>query len=85
MIGNSISFGVADAVTIISSDVTLADAAATSICNSIKKGNITEINTFLNRFRFIKKISCIIIIKENYIGIKGKMPDIIKIDSFSNL
>ena len=35
-VGHSISFGRADAVAVIAGDATLADAAATSICNSIR-------------------------------------------------
>ena len=35
-VGPSISFGIADAVTIFSHDVALADAWATSVCNQIR-------------------------------------------------
>jgi hypothetical protein len=35
-VGPSISFGIADAVTIFSCDVALADAWATSVCNLIR-------------------------------------------------
>jgi ApbE superfamily uncharacterized protein (UPF0280 family) len=38
-VGPSISFGVADAVTIFSHDVALADAWATSVCNQIRPGD----------------------------------------------
>jgi uncharacterized protein len=37
-VGPSISFGIADAVTIISHDVSLADAWATAVCNEIRPG-----------------------------------------------
>jgi len=40
-VGPSISFGIADAVTIFSHDVALADAWATSICNHIRPGDQT--------------------------------------------
>jgi hypothetical protein len=36
-VGPSISFGVADAVTIFSHDVALADAWATAVCNEIRQ------------------------------------------------
>jgi len=39
-VGPSISFGIADAVTIFSPDVTLADAWATSVCNQIRPEDI---------------------------------------------
>ncbi len=35
-VGPSVSFGMADAVTVFSSDVALADAWATSVCNQIR-------------------------------------------------
>lgn len=35
-VGPSVSFGIADAVTVFSSDVALADAWATSVCNQIR-------------------------------------------------
>ncbi len=38
-VGPSVSFGMADAVTIFSSDVALADAWATSVCNQIRPGD----------------------------------------------
>jgi ApbE superfamily uncharacterized protein (UPF0280 family) len=38
-VGPSISFGIADAVTVFSRDVALADAWATSICNEIRPGD----------------------------------------------
>ena len=40
-VGPSISFGIADAVTVISPDVALADAWATSVCNEIRPDNQT--------------------------------------------
>ena len=38
-VGPSISFGIADAVTIFSRDVALADAWATAVCNEIRPGD----------------------------------------------
>lgn len=40
-VGPSLSFGIADAVTVFSHDVALADAWATSICNQIRVGDTT--------------------------------------------
>jgi len=40
-VGPSISFGVADAVTVFSHDVALADAWATSVCNQIREQDIS--------------------------------------------
>ncbi|MFA4860892.1 UPF0280 family protein [Methanoregula sp.] len=43
-VGPSISFGIADAVTILSPDVALADAWATSVCNEIRQDNQTVLD-----------------------------------------
>ncbi len=40
-VGPSISFGTADAVTVFSHDVALADAWATAICNEIRPGDVS--------------------------------------------
>ncbi|HUW85409.1 MAG TPA: UPF0280 family protein [Methanoregula sp.] len=47
-VGPSISFGMADAVTVFSSDVALADAWATSVCNQIRPDDQTVLD-LLNR------------------------------------
>jgi uncharacterized protein len=44
-VGPSLSFGIADAVTVFSHDVALADAWATSICNQIRVGDTTVFST----------------------------------------
>lgn len=43
-VGPSISFGIADAVTIFSPDVALADAWATSVCNQIRPNDISVLD-----------------------------------------
>jgi uncharacterized protein len=43
-VGPSISFGIADAVTIFSRDVALADAWATSVCNLIRPDDQTVLD-----------------------------------------
>jgi hypothetical protein len=43
-VGPSISFGIADAVTIFSHDVTLADAWATSVCNRIRPDDVSVLD-----------------------------------------
>lgn len=81
-IGRSISFGNADSVTVFSEDVILADAAATSICNSLKGNSKKEINKSLLNIKFIKGISSIIIIKNKNIGIIGKKQSFYEINNF---
>jgi hypothetical protein len=43
-VGPSISFGIADAVTVFSHDVALADAWATSVCNQIREEDISVLS-----------------------------------------
>jgi ApbE superfamily uncharacterized protein (UPF0280 family) len=43
-VGPSISFGVADAVTVFSSSVALADAWATSVCNQIRPDDLSVLD-----------------------------------------
>jgi hypothetical protein len=43
-VGPSISFGVADAVTVFSRNVTLADAWATSVCNKIRADDLSVLD-----------------------------------------
>ena len=44
-VGPSVSFGIADAVTIFSRDVALSDAWATAVCNRIRPGDHTVLDT----------------------------------------
>ena len=48
-VGHSISFGCADAATVISESAALADAAATALCNAVKDRNSLE-----NAFSILK-------------------------------
>ena len=70
-IGHSKSFGKADAVTILSDSVPLADAAATSLGNLIKKTD--DIEKTINFGKKIKDILGIVIIKNKNIGLWGDL------------
>ena len=69
-IGHSKSFGKADAVTIVSKDIALADAYATGLCNIIQ--DESDINYTLARVRHIPEIATCIVILNNSIGIIGQ-------------
>jgi len=68
-VGPSLSFGKADAVTILSKSTPLADAAATAICNIVK--NKADINLGLSCAQKIKGIIGVVIIKNDKIGFWG--------------
>ncbi|RLF05516.1 MAG: hypothetical protein DRJ60_05510 [Thermoprotei archaeon] len=76
--GHALSFGIADAVTIIADKAGLADAAATSICNAFQGRNPREaLERDLKRAKEIGGIRGVIIIISDLIGIWGKVPQII--------
>lgn len=68
-VGPSLSFGKADAVTVISDSVLLADAAATSVGNIIKSEK--DIPEALVYARKIKGIKGVVIIKDDKMGLWG--------------
>ncbi len=70
-IGHSKSFGKADAVTILSDSAPLADAAATSLGNLIKKSD--DIEKTIEFGKKIKGTQGIVIIKDKNIGLWGDL------------
>jgi len=78
--GHAISFGEADSVTVVADDASLADAAATSICNSVLGGDVeSSIQRGLQRSIKIRGVRGTLIVREGHIGITGKLPKIVKI------
>jgi len=69
MVGPSLSFGKADAVTVISDSVLLADAAATAVGNMIKTRK--DIEQGLIYAQKIKGVKGIVIIKNDKMGLWG--------------
>ena len=76
-IGHSLSFGKADAVVVISKNVPLADAIATSLCNSIKQKNKNIIKERISSF-MISEIDGIIVFYGDIIGFAGNLPEIVQ-------
>lgn len=75
-IGHSLSFGNADAVTVISHDISLADAAATALGNLVN----TE-KDIKGAFKVLENIGEIIgamVIIDNKIGLWGDVPQIVR-------
>lgn len=70
-IGHSLSFGSADAVVVLSTYASLADAVATAICNRIK--TVDDIRREIKMAGKRYGISGLIIIKEEQIGIWGNI------------
>ncbi len=68
-VGHSLSFGKADAVVTVASSATLADAAATAICNQVK--NLDDISSAIEFGRNITGLNGIVIIIGSAIGVWG--------------
>jgi uncharacterized protein len=68
-VGHSLSFGAADAVVIVAESAILADAAATAVCNMVKKP--TDINPAIESGRKISGLKGIVIIAGGDIGVWG--------------
>jgi hypothetical protein len=71
IIGHSFSYGRADAATVIAPSATLADAAATAVCNAVRTKD--DIERGLAVARSIPGISAAIIIAEDDIGAWGSL------------
>ncbi|MBN2532350.1 MAG: UPF0280 family protein [Spirochaetales bacterium] len=74
--GHSDSFGSCDLATVTAKDGALADAAATYVCNSVKK--VEDIESVLEKSGTIPGVHGILIIKDNRIGMIGELPAIVK-------
>ncbi len=79
-IGPSISFGIADAATVVSSNVALADACATKLGNQVKSDDDQTISTALDEIMTIKGVEGALVIVNGKIAIKGRLPKLIKAD-----
>jgi len=74
--GHSLSFGDCDLVTVFSKDASLADAAATLGCNSICCKE--DIEPVLNKLIAIDGITGALILRDEYFGAVGKIPELVK-------
>jgi len=66
-----LSFGIADAVTIISPSASLADAAATAIGNLVKSS--ADIEKAIDAGKMIQDVAGILIIKDDQMGVWGNI------------
>jgi ApbE superfamily uncharacterized protein (UPF0280 family) len=79
-VGHALSFGEADAATIITNNATLADAAATAVCNEVKGLDFEKsVQTGLERAESIDGVRAALIIRGKFAGMVGKLPQLLKI------
>lgn len=74
--GHSTSLGNCDLATVTAADAALADAAATLACNLVT--SIDQIDPVMEKILNIPGIQGILIIKDDRIGLSGKLPPIVK-------
>jgi ApbE superfamily uncharacterized protein (UPF0280 family) len=79
-VGPSLSFGEADAVTIVASSGALADAAATAVCNETRGEPEQAIKAGLERARKIPRLTAALIIHGRYVGTWGNFPRLVLAD-----
>ncbi len=75
-VGHSISFGTADAATVISPSASLSDAAATALCNAV-----TDAQSITNAFRAINHVESIegaFVIYKDVLATWGNLPELVK-------
>lgn len=78
--GRGFSFGYADAATVISTNATIGDAAATFVGNKIMGEDIEKsVQDGLEAAESLEKIRGALIIRGKYAGVTGKIPKLIKI------
>jgi len=77
-VGSSLSFGNADAVTIVSNSVPLADAVATATCNLVKSKE--DIKLALKFANSVPGVRGALIVLGDEVGIVGSLPKLINID-----
>lgn len=70
-VGHSLSFGLADAVVVVSKDTCLADAAATAICNRVSKPS--DIEGALKFAESIKGVDGVLVIIGDVIAVQGEV------------
>ncbi|MHC1635544.1 MAG: UPF0280 family protein [Candidatus Methanospirareceae archaeon] len=82
-VGHSISFGNANAATVIANSASLADAAATALCNAI-----TDKSSIERAFDIVKHVDGVegaIVIHKDILATWGKIPELVKINDKSRV
>ena len=75
--GHSMSLGECDLATVVAKDAALADAAATQAANLVR--DVDDIDSALEKISAIEDVDGIMIVKDERIGLAGKLPPLVKI------
>lgn len=76
-VGHSISFGHADAATVISNSASLSDAAATALCNSVSDAQ--SISKAFQSISHVEGIEGALVIYEDKLATWGRIPEIARL------
>ncbi len=76
VMGHSLSFGRCDLATVAAKDAALADAAATLVCNRIRRE--ADLQPVLEEAGKIAGVEGILAIKENRIALWGRLPELVR-------
>jgi len=79
-IGPSISFGVADAATVISANVTLADACATRLGNLVTVRSEESLRAALDDVTAIAGVEGALVVAGDLMAMKGKLPPLTRME-----
>ena len=80
-IGHSVSFGYADAATVLAENASIADALATALGNRIGKNfGKDELENVVAEFydQYRDYVDGILVIKDDLVALAGKLPEIVK-------
>lgn len=77
-VGHSLSFGQADAATVVSDDVCLADAAATALGNAVKEENEEHLRECLSAIGKIEGLQALLAVIGKTLAVWGDLPPLIR-------
>jgi ApbE superfamily uncharacterized protein (UPF0280 family) len=77
-VGHSLSFGRADAATVIAGDVCLADAVATALGNAVSDENETRLSETLAALGKIEGVEALLAVIENTLAVWGDLPPLVR-------
>lgn len=75
--GHSESLGECDLATVVAKDAALADAAATQAANFVR--TVEDVDSALERIAGIEGIEGVLVVKDDQVGLSGKLPPLVKI------
>jgi len=83
-VGHSLSFGRADAATVIAGDGYLADAVATALGNRVKSGSEAEIGLAIEDL-LITGVEGLLVVAGERLGVGGELPEIVRMHSDTHI